>query len=451
MAGMDVSWTNQPGGQVERCLLVGLELPEDDLPIEESLDELARLVESAGAAAVGRVVQSRRAPDPTSYVGPGKVQEIAQECKRLSAGTVVFDGELTPRQVKHLEDALNAKDETDSKDARGVKVIDRTQLILDIFAQRAQTREGKLQVEYAQCQYLLPRLAGRGVELSRLGGGIGTRGPGESKLETDRRRLRTRMAELRRELAEVKRQRAVHREGRRSTLAVVAALVGYTNAGKSTLLNALTGAAAYADDRLFATLDPTVRRASLPQGGAVLLVDTVGFIRKLPHQLVAAFRATLEEVNHADVLVHVIDIASESWYEQARSVHAVLEELGASEKPIVTVFNKIDRADPREVEALLRRTPGAVAVSAKDGRGLEALLEAIGRAAPEASVRWTLEIPYDKAHVLSWIHEYGRVLDARYDPDAVRVEAELRRSLAERVAAYRALEPQAARLDGMVQ
>lgn len=451
MAGMDVSWTNQPGGQVERCLLVGLELPEDDLPIEESLDELARLVESAGAAAVGRVVQSRRAPDPTSYVGPGKVQEIAQECKRLSAGTVVFDGELTPRQVKHLEDALNAKDETDSKDARGVKVIDRTQLILDIFAQRAQTREGKLQVEYAQCQYLLPRLAGRGVELSRLGGGIGTRGPGESKLETDRRRLRTRMAELRRELAEVKRQRAVHREGRRSTLAVVAALVGYTNAGKSTLLNALTGAAAYADDRLFATLDPTVRRASLPQGGAVLLVDTVGFIRKLPHQLVAAFRATLEEVNHADVLVHVIDIASESWYEQARSVHAVLEELGASEKPIVTVFNKIDRADPREVEALLRRTPGAVAVSAKDGRGLEALLEAIGRAAPEASVRWTLEIPYDKAHVLSWVHEYGRVLDARYDPDAVRVEAELRRSLAERVAAYRALEPQAARLDGMVQ
>jgi len=451
VAGMDVSWTNQPGGQVERCLLVGLELPEDDLPIEESLDELARLVESAGAAAVGRVVQSRRAPDPTSYVGPGKVQEIAQECKRLSAGTVVFDGELTPRQVKHLEDALNAKDETDSKDARGVKVIDRTQLILDIFAQRAQTREGKLQVEYAQCQYLLPRLAGRGVELSRLGGGIGTRGPGESKLETDRRRLRTRMAELRRELAEVKRQRAVHREGRRSTLAVVAALVGYTNAGKSTLLNALTGAAAYADDRLFATLDPTVRRASLPQGGAVLLVDTVGFIRKLPHQLVAAFRATLEEVNHADVLVHVIDIASESWYEQARSVHAVLEELGASEKPIVTVFNKIDRADPREVEALLRRTPGAVAVSAKDGRGLEALLEAIGRAAPEASVRWTLEIPYDKAHVLSWVHEYGRVLDARYDPDAVRVEAELRRSLAERVAAYRALEPQAARLDGMVQ
>lgn len=471
MTGRDARGANPdaPGplqGQAERCLLVGLELPEDDVPVDESLDELARLVESAGGVPVGRVVQSRRAPDASTYVGPGKVHEIAQECERLDAGTVVFDGELTPRQVKRLEDALNRKGkgeeggeaaETGASAAKraaegpAVKVVDRTQLILDIFAQRAQTKEGKLQVEYAQCQYLLPRLAGRGAELSRLGGGIGTRGPGESKLETDRRRLRARMAELRRELAEVKRQRAVQREGRRSALAVVAALVGYTNAGKSTLLNALTGAAAYADDRLFATLDPTIRRANLPQGGSVLLVDTVGFIRKLPHQLVAAFRATLEEVNHADVLIHVIDLSSESWYEQAGSVHSVLEELGASEKPIVTVFNKIDRVDPREVEALLRRTPGAVAVSAKERRGFEELLEAIGRAVPEASVRWTLEIPYGKSQVLSWLHEYGRVVDVRYDPDAVRVEAELRRSLAGRVAAYRALKPQAARPDGMVQ
>lgn len=428
-----------PSGRVERCVLVGLDLPNEDLPIDESLDELERLIASAGAHPVGRVVQSRRGPDPLSYVGPGKVDEIAEACRSLGADVAVFDGELTPKQARHLEEALK------------VKVVDRTQLILDIFAQRARTKEGKLQVEYAQCQYLLPRLVGRGTELSRLGGGIGTRGPGESKLEVDRRRLRARMAELRRELADVRRQRAVQREGRRATLAVIASLVGYTNAGKSTLLNAVTGAGAYADDRLFATLDPTVRQASLPQGGAVLLVDTVGFIRKLPHQLVAAFRATLEEVNHADVIVHVIDISAEDWYDQARSVYAVLEELGALEKPSVTVFNKVDRADPREVEAVLRRTPGAVAVSATEGLGIDALLEAIGRAAPEAKVRWRFEIPYEKAQVLSWIHQFGRVVDTRYDPDAVRIEAELRRSLAERVAAYRTAEPRAAGPDGVVE
>lgn len=430
---------DHPLDPIERCLLVGLQLPEEEVPAEESLDELERLVVSAGGLPVGRVLQSRRTPDPSSFVGPGKALEIAEEVKRLGADVAIFDGELTPKQVSRLEEALD------------VKVIDRTQLILDIFAQRARTKEGKLQVEYAQCQYLLPRLVGRGTELSRLGGGIGTRGPGESKLEVDRRRLRTRMAELRRELADIRRQRAVQREGRRSTLAVVASLVGYTNAGKSTLLNAVTGAGAYADDRLFATLDPTVRQAELPQGGSVLLVDTVGFIRKLPHQLVAAFRATLEEVNHADVIVHVIDVSAADWYDQARSVYTVLGELGALEKPVVTVLNKIDRVDPREVEALLRRTPGAVAVSAKEGRGLESMLDAIGRAAPEAKVRWRFEIPYDKAQVLSWIHKFGRVVDTQYDSDAVRVEAELRRSLAERVAAYRTFETQAIGPDGVVQ
>ncbi|MBO2521904.1 MAG: GTPase HflX [Clostridia bacterium] len=412
----------------ERCVLVGLDLPGSPWNLEESLDELQRLAESAGAVVVGRLIQSLKRPDPATYLGSGKVEELKALAEERSADLVIFDDELSPAQSRNLERALE------------VKVVDRTQLILDIFAQRARTKEGKLQVELAQLAYLLPRLAGIGTSLSRLGGGIGTRGPGETKLEVDRRRIRTRMAEIRRDLEEVRRQRALQRRGREAALAPVCALVGYTNAGKSTLLNRLTGAGVYADDRLFATLDPTVRQAALPEGGSVLLVDTVGFVRKLPHQLVAAFRATLEEVLFADLLVHVVDISSPDWYDQARAVYQTLEELGAADKPMVTAYNKADRADPVEVGSAVSRTPRAVAISALTGEGLDRLLEIIGEALPESSVRRVYAVPYRDAHVISWIHGHGKVLREEYKGDCIEVEAELRASLAQRIQAYEASE-----------
>lgn len=409
----------------ERCVLVGLELADAQWDLEESLDELARLAESAGAEVVGRITQARSKPDPATYLGSGKVEELKALIHEAEASMVVFDDELTPAQARNLEKSLE------------IKVLDRTQLILDIFAQRARTKEGKLQVELAQLRYLLPRLAGIGTALSRLGGGIGTRGPGETKLEVDRRRIRSRMADIRRELADVMKSRAIQRRGREASLAPVCALVGYTNAGKSTLLNALTGADVYADDRLFATLDPTVRQAALPGGGSILLVDTVGFIRKLPHDLVAAFRATLEEVTEADLLVHVVDLSSPDWYDQARAVYETLDELGAAEKPMVTAYNKVDRVDPVEVAAVLARTPHSAAISALSGEGLGRLLEVIQEALPETSVRATYVFPYSEAHVVSWVHQHGRVLREEYGADAIELEAELRQSLASRIETYR--------------
>jgi len=413
-------------GRAERCVLVALDLPDGEWPVEESLDELSRLAESAGAVECGRVVQVRSHPDPAHFIGSGKLEELVECCKAVEADLVIFDDELTPAQARNLEKALQ------------IKVLDRTQLILDIFAQRAKTKEGKLQVELAQLRYLLPRLSGVGTALSRLGGGIGTRGPGETKLEVDRRRIRSRMADIRRELEDVRRRREVQREGRRQFQAFVAALVGYTNAGKSTLLNALTGADVYADDRLFATLDPTVRQVSLPKGGSLFVVDTVGFIRKLPHDLVAAFRATLEEVTEADVLIHVVDLSSPEWYEQSAAVYKVLGELGALSKPIVTAFNKVDLVDPAVVLGTITRTKKCVAVSAKTGEGLRTLLELVEAEAPDPIVQWEFHIPYADAHVASWIHENGRVLREEYAGDGIRLEALLRRPLAGRVLAYRA-------------
>lgn len=409
----------------ERCILAGLDLADATWDLEESLDELARLAESAGAEVVGRITQARQRPDPATYLGSGKVEELKALVRESGAELVIFDDELTPAQARNLEKSLD------------VKVLDRTQLILDIFAQRARTKEGKLQVELAQLRYILPRLSGIGTMLSRLGGGIGTRGPGETKLEVDRRRIRSRMADVRRELADVMKSRALQRRGREAALAPVCALVGYTNAGKSTLINALTGADVYADDRLFATLDPTVRQASLPGGGSVLLVDTVGFIRKLPHELVAAFRATLEEVTEADLLIHVVDLSSPDWYDQARAVYQTLEELGASEKPMVTAYNKTDRVDPVEVAAAVARTPHAAAISAKTGYGLKQLLAVIEEALPETVVQGTYRIPYGEVHVVSWVHEHGRVLREEYGADAIELDAELRQSLAARVQRFR--------------
>ncbi len=420
----------------ERCILVGLDLPDSAWDLDESLDELERLAESAGAEVLGRLTQARRRPDPGKYLGAGKLEELRELVSATEANLVIFDDELSPAQGRNLERALE------------VKIIDRTQLILDIFAQRARTKEGKLQVELAQLRYLLPRLAGIGASLSRLGGGIGTRGPGETKLEVDRRRIRSRMADIRRELEDVMRSRAEQRRGREAALAPVCALVGYTNAGKSTLLNRLTGSEVYADDRLFATLDPTVRRARLPGGGSVLLVDTVGFIRKLPHELVAAFRATLEEVTEADLLVHVVDLSSPDWYDQARAVDVVLRELGAADKPTVMAFNKIDRVDPAEVQMIVRRTPRAAAISAATGEGLDELLAAIEASLPERIVRAKYAIPYGEAHVVAWIHRYGRVLKEEYGADGIEIEAELRQNLAERVAPYREVRATRSLSDG---
>lgn len=352
------------------------------------------------------------------------MDEVRALADETDADLVIFDDELSPAQARHLEARLDRR------------VIDRTQLILDIFAQRAHTREGKLQVELAQLRYILPRLVGLGTSLSRLGAGIGTRGPGETKLEVDRRRIRKRMADLRRELADVVRNRSVQRLGRERSLAYTAALVGYTNAGKSTLINRLTGADVYADDRLFATLDPTIRRAPLERGGSVLIVDTVGFIRKLPHELVAAFRATLEEVVHADLLVHVVDISCPDWYDRQIAVYQVLEELGAASKPTVTAFNKADLASAKEVETALLRTPHSVAISALHGTGLKELLAAIESVGPEGIVHSNFRFSYDDGQVLSWLHQYGKVHREEYLSDGILVEAELKRSLFDRVEAF---------------
>ncbi|HLT58580.1 MAG TPA: GTPase HflX [Limnochordales bacterium] len=347
----------------ERVLLIG---------VNGHLEELAELVRSAGGRVVGSVVQNLERPRAATYIGPGKAQEARALAWELDADLVVVDDELTPAQARNLEELL------------GVPVIDRTQLILDIFAQRARTKEGKLQVELAQLTYQLTRLAGHGAALSRLGGGIGTRGPGETQLETDRRRIRRRIAGIRKELEQVRRTRALQRAGRRRTGLPVIALVGYTNAGKSTLMNALTRAGVLAENRLFATLDPTVRRVTLAPGRDALLTDTVGFLRKLPHQLVAAFRATLEEVEEADVLLHVVDASQPDVHEQMEAVAAVLDELGVLGKPLVTAFNKLDAvADPERIREWARRTPAAVAISARTGAGLDELRALLARQVAE--------------------------------------------------------------------
>jgi len=382
---------------------------------DTSLDELAALASTAGAIVVGRTLQKRR-PDPATYIGSGKAESLALECQALEIDLAIMDDELSGSQQRNLEEVL------------GVHVVDRTALILDIFARRAESREGKLQVELAQLKYRLPRLTGLGTALSRLGGGIGTRGPGETQLEVDRRRIRRRIDDLSAELQELSRQRDARRARRRKVDQTVVALVGYTNAGKSTLLNALSGANVLVEDKLFATLDPVIRKLPLPEGGECLLVDTVGFIRKLPHELVEAFRSTLEEALYADLLVVVSDLSSPQYTQQRETVLEVLNSLGAGDKPMIEALNKSDvSADYGEIEP-----PDAIVISAATGAGLDRLIFEIGKRVQKLRARVELVVPYDKGAALSLLHKEGQILEEEYLPEGTRVVAMLDGSLHQR-------------------
>jgi len=386
---------------------------------EDSLLELTSLAQTAGAQVLEQVLQERPAPDPAFFIGRGKAEELRLRAEELELDLLIFDEELSPAQQRNLENKIERK------------ILDRTQLILDIFARRARTREGKLQVELAQLDYLLPRLAGKGTLLSRLGGGIGTRGPGETKLEMDRRRIRRRIARLRDELEKVRVHRRLQRSRRQGIPVPVVALVGYTNAGKSTLFNALTRAGTVESVQLFSTLDPLLRRVSLPNRLEVILSDTVGFVRKLPHELVAAFRATLEEVEEADLLLHVIDLSNPNWREQAAAVEEVLAEIEAAQKPTVSVFNKADLLPAGQEERTRADVfADAVLVSARFGSGIKELMDLISQKLSSFSIRVELTIPYGQSAFLSQLHDQGRITAQAYEDDGVHVEVELPRSAA---------------------
>lgn len=393
----------------ERVILVGVSTGEGD-DTEQSLDELEELAKTAGAVTVGRVIQNREQIHPGTYIGTGKIAEVQQLAYEVEATGIICDDELSPAQLKNLEEELD------------LKVMDRTLIILDIFASRASTSEGKIQVELAQLKYRQARLVGLGSSLSRLGGGIGTRGPGEKKLEMDRRLIKSRIAQLNRELEEVKRHREVARSRRSRQSTAVIAIVGYTNAGKSTLLNTLTGAQVLEEDKLFATLDPTTRILELPSGQEILLTDTVGFIRKLPHHLIDAFRSTLEEAKYADIILHVVDASSPQMDQQMYVVYETLKNLGVTDKKIVTLFNKQDKMTENQPHRDLKAEK-TVRISAKWGEGLEEVKQILEDLLNEKNVLIERFYDYRDAGVISLIRKYGQLLEEEYRENGIYVKA----------------------------
>lgn len=389
----------------ERAILIGMEWGRNDSlwTVDDSLEELKQLADTAGATVIKKFIQKRPKPDPAFFIGRGKVQELALYAQQENIDLCIFDDELSPAQQRNIESVM------------GIRILDRTALILDIFAQRARTNEGKLQVELAQLQYTLPRIMGKGLMLSRLGGGIGTRGPGETKLEVDRRRIRDRIAFIKDQIEKVKAVRSLHRSKRKKNNVFEVSLVGYTNAGKSTLLNTLTNSDIYAKDQLFATLDPTTRQLTLPTKQEIIITDTVGFIQRLPHQLIAAFRSTLEVVTEADLLVHVIDVSHELYKEQAAAVHEVLKEIGAETKPVITVYNKIDKLPPdSKLADRLALEEDTVCISAAKKLNLESLQQMIESHLKSKAVEVTLCIPYAETAKAAQLHETANVLEQEY-------------------------------------
>jgi GTP-binding protein HflX len=405
----------------QRVVLVALEDPE--VAWEESLEELEQLADTAGAQVVATLTQRRDTPDPRTYIGKGKVDELREVVQRGDANLVIIDGETAPSQQRNLEKALD------------VQLLDRTGLILDIFAHRAHTAEGKLQVELAQLEYLLPRLTNMWSHLSRIRGGIGLRGPGETQLEVDRRRVRERIGLLKQKVEEIRHRREVQRSQRAQSQIPLISLVGYTNAGKSTLLNALSDAGVFVEDKLFATLDPTTRDVTFPNGTRALVSDTVGFIRNLPTQLVAAFRATLEEARSADVLVHVVDAGNPGWVEQVETVNSVLTELKVVDKPVIMAFNKMDQvAEPELVRHLALRFPYAVFLAARTGEGIQALEEEI---VAVLRARWEsidVELPLSATDLVAELHARGEVDDEEYADARVHIRGRAPADLAARIA-----------------
>ena len=421
----DISEAEYRELQLERVVLVGVWTEGSAQMAENSLEELKALAETAGSEVLEGLIQRRDKADPSTYIGSGKVAELRQVVVSTGADTVICDGELSPSQLRTLEEKLK------------VKVVDRTALILDIFAQHAKSREGKAQVELAQISYLLPRLRGWGDSLSRQAGGraaggagIGGRGPGETKIETDRRRIRDKMAKLRREIAEMKVARDTKRQERRRNNIPSVAIAGYTNAGKSSLLNRLTGAGVLVENALFATLDPTVRRSTTNDGRIYTLTDTVGFVRHLPHQLVDAFKSTLEEVSGADLIVHVVDGSHPDPFEQLRAVRHVIKDIGGDHIPEIIAINKADVADPDRVLEILRKEPHSYAVSAKSGFGIDGLVAAIELSLPRPRVEVDATIPYDRGDLVHAIHERGEIISENYLAEGTHIRARVDESLA---------------------
>ena len=418
--------------RLERVVLVGVWTEGSAEDAENSLAELAALAETAGSHVLDGLIQRRDRPDPATFIGSGKAKELRDIVVAEGADTVICDGELTPGQLNHLEKVVK------------VKVVDRTALILDIFAQHASSREGKAQVALAQMEYMLPRLRGWGESMSRQAGGaggsgsggVGTRGPGETKIETDRRRIRSRMAKLRREIAGMKTAREVKRQERRRHAVPSVAIAGYTNAGKSSLLNRLTDAGVLVENALFATLDPTVRRTETPEGREYTLVDTVGFVRHLPHQLVEAFRSTLEEVTDADLILHVVDASDPNPEAQLSAVRSVFAELGAGDVPELVVINKADLADPLALDRLRRVEKHSIVVSARTGEGLDELRTIIARELPRPSVLVDVLLPYGRGDLVSRVHDEGEQVEQDHVAEGTRVRARVGESLAAELEPY---------------